>query len=309
MSEEKKDKKPETAKEFAKVKEQLTCGLVMPISPIDGCTAEHWSEVKNIIIEAVESIGEPRFTVRLVSDADDVGVIQKRIVQNVYSSDIIVCDVSGKNPNVMFELGMRLAFDKATVIIKDDKTDYAFDTGIIEHVPYPRDLRFSRIVTFKAALAEKVLATQRAAKADPSHSTFLKNFGKFQVANLTESVVPADKLTFELLRELQDEMHRMRRELSVPRSRKDPTVALRDPVAGATRIAIAISRYLAKNPSMKPADLIGNREFLDAVESEIGAPRFYMGPDDFRAAVDDVLLTQFLDEANPLLFSKVGLPV
>jgi hypothetical protein len=34
----------------------------------------------------------------------------------------------------MFELGMRLAFDKPTVIIKDDKTDYMFDTGIIEHV-------------------------------------------------------------------------------------------------------------------------------------------------------------------------------
>jgi hypothetical protein len=71
-------------------------------------------------------------------NADDIGVIQKRIVQNLYSSDVIVCDVSGKNPNVMFELGMRLAFDKPTLIVKDDKTDYSFDTGIIEHVPYPR---------------------------------------------------------------------------------------------------------------------------------------------------------------------------
>jgi hypothetical protein len=99
----------------------LSCGLVMPISAIDGCTAEHWSEVKSIIIEAVESITDPIFSVRLVGDADDIGVIQKRIVQNLYSSDIIVCDVSGKNPNVMFELGMRLAFDKPTVIVKDEK--------------------------------------------------------------------------------------------------------------------------------------------------------------------------------------------
>lgn len=83
----------------------------MPISSLDGCTAEHWVEVKSIICEAIGAVAEPQFSVKLVSDADDVGVIQKRIVQNIYSSDIIVCDVSGKNPNVMFELGMRLAFD------------------------------------------------------------------------------------------------------------------------------------------------------------------------------------------------------
>jgi hypothetical protein len=53
--------------------------------------------------------------------------------------------VSGKNPNVMFELGIRLAFDKATIIIKDDKTDYSFDTSVIQHIPYPRDLRHNQI--------------------------------------------------------------------------------------------------------------------------------------------------------------------
>jgi hypothetical protein len=136
----------------------LTCGLIMPISSTDGCSAEHWSDVKAIITQAVESVGDPKFSVRLVSDADDIGVIQKRIVQNLYTADVVVCDVSGKNPNVMFELGMRLAFDKPTVIVKDDKTDYSFDTGIIEHVGYPRDLRFHRMVHFKSVLAEKIFA-------------------------------------------------------------------------------------------------------------------------------------------------------
>jgi nucleoside 2-deoxyribosyltransferase len=152
----------------------------MPISAIDGCTADHWAEVKAVVVEAVESIEDPRFVVRLVSDSDESGVIQKRIVQNVYNSDIIVCDVSAKNPNVMFELGLRLAFDKPTVIIKDDTTDYSFDTGIIEHVAYPRDLRFAKIVDFKNTLADKVLATYKAALADPNHSPFLKNFGSFR---------------------------------------------------------------------------------------------------------------------------------
>jgi hypothetical protein len=260
----------------------LSCGLVMPISAIDGCTAEHWSEVKSIITEAVESIADPSFSVRLVSDADDIGVIQKRIVQNIYSSDIIVCDVSGKNPNVMFELGMRLAFDKPTVIVKDDKTDYSFDTGIIEHVPYPRDLRFNRVVIFKAVLAEKVTATYKISQTSPDHSTFLKNFGKFQVASLNETVIPAEKVVVEMLSDLQAEIENLRRTLARkrgPLGRKDLSYEL------FPRIHLAIADYLQANPDRKLSPLKGNPEFYTYIyEKAILAPYF----DSFKEFQDTV---------------------
>jgi hypothetical protein len=226
---------------------RLACGLVMPISVTDGCSADHWSDVKAIITEAVEAIADPKFLVTLVSDADDVGVIQKRIVQNIYNSDVVVCDVSGKNPNVMFELGMRLAFDKPTVIVKDDKTDYTFDTGIIEHVAYPRDLRFNRIVDFKSILAQKILGTYNAAKASPEHSTFLKNFGKFHVASLSEDVVPADKIVVEMLSDLQSEVSRLRRTIprDMERARESMERAQGDRgVEGMLRVVAAMKKYV-----------------------------------------------------------------
>jgi hypothetical protein len=61
----------------------------------------------------------------------------------------VIGDVSCKNPNVMFELGMRLAFDKPTIIIKDDQTSYSFDISPIQNLEYPRDLRFNKIIDFK----------------------------------------------------------------------------------------------------------------------------------------------------------------
>jgi len=76
----------------------------MPISSIDGCLENPWSEVLEILNEAIESAG---FEGNLVSNADDVGIIHKRIIQNLYDNPIVVCDVSCKNPNVMFELGLR----------------------------------------------------------------------------------------------------------------------------------------------------------------------------------------------------------
>jgi hypothetical protein len=108
-----------------------------------------------------------------------------------------VCDVSGKNPNVMFELGMRLAFDKPTIIIKDEKTSYSFDTSPIEHLEYPRDLRFTKIVEFKDALKEKIGATYKRSVEDPSYTTFLKHFGTFTVSKLDSKEVSKEDFIIE----------------------------------------------------------------------------------------------------------------
>ena len=256
----------------------------MPISSTDGCSAEHWSDVKAIITQAVESVGDPKFSVRLVSDADDIGVIQKRIVQNLYTADVVVCDVSGKNPNVMFELGMRLAFDKPTVIVKDDKTDYSFDTGIIEHVGYPRDLSFHRMVQhFKSVLAEKIFATFKAAKADPEHSTFLKNFGKFHVANLNQDVVPADKLVVEMLSDIQSELARLR--AVVPRDLDGRRTRMRPSLANLARIRTAVDHYLAKIPTADRISLLDSAKFIDDIERDCDAQQHFASRSDFLEAL------------------------
>lgn len=191
--------------------EKPKCGVVMPISAIDGCSEGHWGEVYAIICEAIGNAG---FSGALVSGADDVGIIQGRIIQNLYSNPIVVCDVSGKNPNVMFELGMRLAFDKPTIIIKDDKTSYSFDTSPIEHLEYPRDLRFIKIVEFKKKLEEKIKATYSRSQSDPSYTTFLKNFGEFKVAKIDEKEVSAIQYVIEELKSVAGAVRRLERRSS-----------------------------------------------------------------------------------------------
>lgn len=175
----------------------------MPISEIAGCSEFHWVEVKSIIVDSVSAAG---FECQLVSDADDSGVIHQRIIQNLYENEIVVCDVSAKNPNVMFELGMRLAFDKPTIIVKDDQTPYSFDTSVIEHLTYPRDLRYSKILEFSQLLTRKVISTYQKSKSDSDSNSFLKNFGNFTVANFNPKEVPASQMLLE-------EISRMRREI------------------------------------------------------------------------------------------------
>lgn len=180
---------------------ELTCGIVMPISSIDNCSESHWSDVLEILTETIEESG---FRAQLVSFGDDIGVIQKRIIQNLYDNPIVICDVSGKNPNVMFELGIRLAFDKPTIIVKDDKTTYSFDTSPIEHLEYPRDLRFNKIVEFKENLLEKIKKTYERSISDKEYSTFLKHFGEFKVSKITKKEVPEMEILLEEFRSLRN---------------------------------------------------------------------------------------------------------
>lgn len=152
-----------------------TCGIIMPIAPTLDYPNNHWSDVLAILTEA---ISETQFQAKLVSSDVAIGLIHERIVNNIYSNEIVICDVSSKNPNVMFELGMRLAFDKPTVVIKDERTGYSFDTGVIEHLSYPSSLRFSQIVHFKEELIKRINATYDKSQQDSNYSPFLKSFGK-----------------------------------------------------------------------------------------------------------------------------------
>lgn len=46
----------------------------MPISGIDGCGESHWKDVMSIIKESIDNAD---FESNLVSNADDIGIIQK----------------------------------------------------------------------------------------------------------------------------------------------------------------------------------------------------------------------------------------
>lgn len=183
-----------------------TCGIIMPIADTDGYPTGHWSDVYAIVCKAATLAN---FKPNLVSFDGDIGVIQKRIVQNIYSNPIVICDISSRNANVMFELGMRLAFDKPTIIIKDNKTPYSFDISPIEHLEYPADLRYQSINDFQDKLKNKIIETVRKSETDPEFTTFLKHFGTFKVAQLDEKEISSTEFLMAELNEIKNSIYMM----------------------------------------------------------------------------------------------------
>jgi len=271
-------------------KDEQLCGLVMPISTIDGCNEQHWLDVKDILSESVEAAG---FKANLVSYADDVGIIQKRIIQNLYENPIVVCDVSGKNPNVMFELGMRLAFDKPTIIVKDDKTSYSFDTSPIEHLEYPRDLRFTKIVEFKKALKEKLQATLKKSQDDPNYTAFLKHFGTFTVAKLDTKEVSKEDFIIEELKDLKKSVQRQQMLYNDRMHLIEPSMYGKYPADKThSEMRRAIKQVISNElPEISPSKRLSpefRQMIMHRVMDNSKVARFFGGPEEFEDVFERV---------------------
>jgi len=120
-----------------------TCFVMMPISDSSEYEKGHFSRVYRYLIKpACEKAGF--FPIR----ADDVASsnhIVIDILKKIIKSDIVLCDLSGRNPNVLYELGLRQAFNKPAALIKDDKTSDIFDIQGFRYFPYDHKLRIDNV--------------------------------------------------------------------------------------------------------------------------------------------------------------------
>lgn len=119
------------------------CFVIMPISNVDGYEAGHFDRVYEYLIKpAIESAG---YVAGRSDKANKTDYIVISIIQKIMNSDVVVCDMSSKNPNVLYELGIRHAFDKPVIITKDKKTDRIFDIDGLRYIEYDHSLRIDNV--------------------------------------------------------------------------------------------------------------------------------------------------------------------
>lgn len=129
------------------------CGLVTPISPNGQYEKEHWASLRKHIEAAATAAGVEVIPVWTNGESS---IIPREILHNLRTLPICICVVTGWNPNVMFELGCRIAFDKHVIIVKDEATPFAFDVSVVDHVIYPTSFTWDEVETFRMQLKEKL---------------------------------------------------------------------------------------------------------------------------------------------------------
>lgn len=70
-------------------------------------------------------------------DKNQTGSITSSIVKNISKADVVVADITGKNPNVFLELGIRYALrSKVTVLIAQAGSQIPFDIKVYRYIEY-----------------------------------------------------------------------------------------------------------------------------------------------------------------------------
>jgi len=183
------------------------CGIVMPISAIDSYDTGHWSDVEVILERGIKQGG---FKAQPVWESIDTDIIQSRIIRNIYQNPMLICDISGLNPNVMFELGMRLIFRKPVIIVADDRTKLPFDTNVIEHLIYPSDLHFRKIEKFIDEISNKLSSLEKSCREN-KYKPYLDSFGAFTVVEPEQNNIKFDDFVVTRLEQISSSVQNLER--------------------------------------------------------------------------------------------------
>ena len=123
--------------------EKPVCFVLMPIADVHGYEPGHFGRVyEHLLKPAIIAAGymPVRADDTVKTDYIVVGIIQK-----IVESAMVLCDFSARNPNVMYELGIRHAFNKPVVLIRDKKTDKIFDIQGLRYAEYDESLRIDSV--------------------------------------------------------------------------------------------------------------------------------------------------------------------
>ncbi|HIF9142929.1 TPA: hypothetical protein ACX6RV_003315 [Photobacterium damselae] len=152
-----KQHKNQSEQQETQKQEELSCFVIMPISSQEGYEPNHFSLVyEDIIKPAIEKANMKAIR---ADETANTNLIQLDILRKVIESDIAICDMSSKNPNVFFELGVRQAFDKPTVLMIDDVTAAPFDVSSLRYVDYKKDMGYRDVKNAVEKLAQTLRET------------------------------------------------------------------------------------------------------------------------------------------------------
>ena len=111
------------------------CFVISPIGPEN-------SEIRKNADETLEFVIEPackakNYDVVRSDKISDSGMISQTMIENILQADLAIADLSGKNPNVFYELAIRHSFDLPVIqITRDDLQDIPFDVHNVRTIQF-----------------------------------------------------------------------------------------------------------------------------------------------------------------------------
>ena len=185
-------------------KSKSTCFVIMPISTPQGYEEKHFNRVyKHLIKPACDS----EYDILRADEVKSTNYIIIDVLHRIIESDLVICDLSSRNPNVLYELGIRQAFNRPVVLLKDKITDRIFDIQGLRTIEYDENLRVDIIKNDIASLVDAIRETRKRTPKDVNSLIQLLGVTKAELSPSTE-LSPDSSV---ILSAIQDISHRFNR--------------------------------------------------------------------------------------------------
>lgn len=186
-----------------------SCFIIMPITDPEGYIKGHFKRVfDDIFVPACDKAG---FSAILASDVQEANLIQLDVLKKIVDSPMALCDLSSRNPNVLFELGIRQAFDKPVVLVQEVGTPQIFDIAPLRYVPYRRERLYHEVLEDQEKIAEAIRATKKAYENNEGVNSIVRLLALSQPATIP-NYTGSDKES-ALLQLFRAELDSLRKEI------------------------------------------------------------------------------------------------
>src|SRR5258708_39934098 len=129
----------------------------MPHADPNGYAPEHFRHVfEDLFQPACERAG---YRAVRADQILETNFIHLDVLQRILESPMVLCDLSSRNPNVLFELGLRQAFDKPVALVQEIGTPQIFDITPLRFTNYRRNLIYRQALQDQDAIADALIAT------------------------------------------------------------------------------------------------------------------------------------------------------
>lgn len=111
------------------------------ITPIGSETDKIRRHIDGIIDASIKPALEPDYKINVAHKISITGSITKQIINEIYCSDLVIANLTNKNPNVMYELAFRHYLGKPVIMIAEKGTDLPFDLISERTIFYENDAK------------------------------------------------------------------------------------------------------------------------------------------------------------------------
>ncbi|MBM6430382.1 MAG: hypothetical protein ACN6QT_24150 [Burkholderia contaminans] len=184
-----------------------SCFAIMPIADADGYPQGHFKHVYDDIVAPACALAGYR-AVR----ADEVkasNLIHLDILKKLIEAPVAICDLSTRNPNVLFELGIRQAFDKPVVLLQEKGTPRIFDIAPLRYLEYSKEMRYHEVLKTQEELSEAIVATVAADSEAGNVNSIVKLLALDSAARIPELKDGKEFFAIELMQAEVRELRKM----------------------------------------------------------------------------------------------------